>query len=319
MRHGSEAYELRHDNPRMLRAQVTHRLAAFLLLPLLEIIVVFPAASQTVPAQRAGLQNGQVASLSAFNPQIETLPPHFSGNNAEVIYGLVSRKLPNPGKSEFESIAEYRARLEDFASRPLSARAAKPDDLFAFALSGQPCVGVYSVEDKSSYRNITTHYDAEIHKLTVALAADIFAARDDTWSALWRSARVYVGGYVGSNAFGVKKRINRWSQSDTVIVIHDFAWLSPDCDLTDGAACQIEVDAQKARALARNLQAILIGSLTPPFISDEVLAGMPTVDTPIDIYKRRKYLHVKLEQLWLVDGMTGHVITKYSTGKHVTE
>jgi hypothetical protein len=208
----AEPTNLQRDK-RILTAQVTAGSGVSLLLLVLVMVAVFPAVTQTVPTQHAGPQGGR-ASLSAFNPHIESLPPHFSGNNAEVIYGLVRRKLPNPAKSEFETVTEFRARLEDFASKPLSADAAKPHDLFAFALLGQPCVGAYSVEDKSAYRNITTHYDAEIHKLTLALASDIFAARDDTWSSLWRSSRVYVGEYLGSNAFGIKKRINRWRRAE---------------------------------------------------------------------------------------------------------
>jgi len=296
---------------KITRNRIGAFLLAFSILPTL-------AGAQTEPKKSSRPQHQPVSSVSPFNPQVEALPPRFAGHNAEAVYDLIRGKLPNPSKSEFESQAEYLARAEEFAGKPFVANA-KPSDLFAFCLSGHAMLEPVPAE-LDLFRNLETEYYAEAHTLTVTLPSYWASPSEYTWSSIWRTSSHRLGEYIGSNAFGVKRAITRWAQNDSIIVIHDFSWLSPDCDYKfRDVSCVVNMDGGTARSLSANLRVLIIGRLVAPFISSENYTGQPTIDAPAEIHHYQRFLHVQIEQLWLVDGVTGRVIEKYSRERHAAE
>ena len=282
-------------------------------------IVVLTATTVAQNTSSKASTASSSARLAPFNPQLDSLPPRFAANDADAIYGLIKAKFPSPSKSEFESEAEYRARTEELASKPLLG-GTKASDLFAFVLTGMPSAQAVSADLEEVFRNVDTSYNAEFQQLTVTLSSYTLAPTDDQPSLLWRTSSTLQGAYVGSNALGVKKRVSRWEQDDTIISLHDLSWLSPDCAVKFGdISCAANVDAGTARLLSRNLRVLIVGHLVAPFISAEKYVGEPTIDAPAEIHHFQKVLHVQIEQLWLVDGMTGRVIEKYSKEKHAAE
>jgi hypothetical protein len=285
------------------------------------IVFLIHAVPNGVAQQSNGATSAmapRVNKISPFNDRVESLPPNFAGNDAEAIYDLVKAKLPNPAKSEFESISEYETRVHEFASKAL-AGSTKGGDLFAFSVSGSPST---NPDLNRTLRCVDTEYDAESRTFTVKLSSALvgYLPDDHEWSPLWRLSHEYLGEYVGSNAFGVKRKITRWRENGLVIVAHGSKWLAPDCQVTDfDIACPVQANGPTARLLSQNLRVIIVGRLTAPFISFESDTSPPTIDEPAELHNRTKYLHVELEQLWLTDAANGRVLHKYSRTEHERE
>jgi hypothetical protein len=292
----------------------------------LMVLVSCIAIGQTAKKAPRSTQPSQHAiSITPFDDNVDSLPPHFAGHDAEMLYTLVKSRLPNPEKSEFETEAEYQNRTEKFLDTTISG-STKAGDLFAFVLSGQAAQEAESPEIKKLSRNIETSYDAEAQMLTVNFPAAL-GSTDHNLASLWRTSSEYLDEYIGSNAFGVKAKINRWAENATVIAFHGdvdrrglLKWLSPDCKgAFTGISCQLEMDGKTARALSRNLGAVILGSLSPPFHSFESDRSAPTIDAPAEILYRTKVLHIDPAQLWLFDSATGRVLRKYTREKHNSE
>jgi hypothetical protein len=293
--------------------------------------------SQTVRNRTSSGHKQQPIAVKRFDVNVESLPPRFAGQNPEMIYELVKAKLSNPAKSKFETELEYRRRSEEFARQAISGTV-KAGDLFAFSLSGSALVESASADLETVSRNVETAYDAESQTFKVTLPFFLSDPDDYEWLSLWRRSLSFLSEYVGSNAFGAKRRVTRWGRNDVVLVVHGYRgkrllrersldtqsdtldWLHPDCE-GDGMSlsCPIQIDGQTARALSRNLRAIIIGRLTAPFVSSESYTLDATIDSPAELRCRTKYLHLRLEQLWLVDASTGRVLRKYSRSKHDTD
>jgi TonB family protein len=285
-----------------------------LLILALELVTSLAVAQESSKARSKLPVRQRISNVSAFDDQAESFRPHFTGNDAEAIYELVKAKLPNPAKSEFESNSEYDARVHEFANKTL-VDSTKVRDLFAFSLSGSPFTEPVSADLEKITRNVEREYDAESRTLTIELPSALGSVFQQ-WSPLWRASLKYVGGdYIGSNAFGVRRKITRWAESDLIIAVHGSQWLVPDCredTLGNDLSCPVEANGPTARTLSQNLRIIIVGRLTAPFISFESYTSDPTIDAPAEILHKIKYLHVDLEQLWLTDGANGRVLHKYS-------
>ena len=62
--------------------------------------------------------------------------------------------------------------------------------------------------------------------------------------------------------------------------------------------------------------AIIMARPTAPYNSSASLVTDATIDSPSEWRFLTKYLHVRLEQLWLADARTGRVLRKYSREQH---
>jgi hypothetical protein len=277
-----------------------NRLVVLLIVTSNAFIAMAQTSPKNVPASRAP----RWVSAARFDVNQSTLPPHFMGHDADAVYDAAKRNLSNASQSEFETHAEYLARLAKLPDRSFWG-SMTVNDKFAFVLGQARCC------------EIETKYDAELKKMTVKIALDMI--RDErgeffNWASIWRNTHTQVGSYVGQNPFGAARVVKRINVNDTDLIIEDSTWLDNRCDHTDPSAvsCSVEMDEHQARTFSNNARVIVIGPLVAPFTSKQIASREPTIDSPYEILTYSELLHMKLEQLWIVNILTGEVIVKYS-------
>ena len=117
-----------------------------------------------------------------FDLTIAKLPPNFAGNDFLALY----RELAIPPKGEFETTEQYEARRQQIRPRPLAFRL--PD--------------------------VRPVYDADSGEFSVGIDTESFSRGwsstniDDSMLVIAES-RTETGRYVGSNAFGVSRVVQK--------------------------------------------------------------------------------------------------------------
>jgi len=248
---------------------------------------------------------------------LRQLSPNYAGLNADVVYDAAKKGLTNSTQSEFESTMEYSARMEALSKKQFWGMMT-PDSEFAFVL-GQVSKGAIPVSGEnrgglSGY--IETQYDAETQQMTV----DIPGASSAAWFSLWNRVQTHNGSFVGENGFGARRIVNRLAVRDTDLAITDSEWLDYDCKRElDSESCTLASDSQQARTLSKNVRVIVVGRLTAPFTSSDSYVSEPTIENPAEIHTSDRYLYIKLDELLIVNNLTGEIIRKYSREKHASE
>jgi hypothetical protein len=267
----------------------------------------------TVPAQNLDFSGGR-------------LPSHFAPIDPAELYEAASRTLVAPEKSEFETTAQYQARIEALAQKVLLRGLRASDDFaFVFRPSSRSISGpVQKRDDFLTFQaGDETKYDADSKQMSVSIPMDAGEFGSDyKWvSAIHRSV-AYGVPYVGQTAFGVKHLIRK-VQTDTLeLEMEDYDWLSPDCtdDGTD-KVFSLTVEPEQARGLSDDIEVIVIGKLRAPFTSHSVDGTEPSLEQiePIDITRVHRLLHITLDRVIIADSRTGAILKQFSRQKHQTE
>jgi hypothetical protein len=292
------------------------------------IYAILQSQVKEVPAETVEVYRGMdkrskgKAATAALRPAFDTerndVPPHFLGHNADAVYEAAKKNLPSSAQSKFESRSEYNAHVFELSNKPFWGDM-KASDQFAFVL-GQAWSGASSEGWLNG--DLETYYDAEAKKMSIGIPLELGSPDSNQWAALWHRVRIPLGSYVGENAFGARRVVHRARVIDTDIFIEGSEWLDFYCDRkyeTDHKSCSFEVDAQQARNLSRTARVIVIGTLIPPFVSNDNGLEKPSTDIPVEFRRSYRYLHLRLEQLWIVNSATGQVIKKYSRAQQASE
>lgn len=96
----------------------------WLILSILLITFALPVAAQ----------NTTKYSTQLFDTKVEKLPPNFAGHDAMTLFAQLEMLEAESYKGEYETTAEYQARLKELRERRLKGEL-KANDLFAFELS----------------------------------------------------------------------------------------------------------------------------------------------------------------------------------------
>lgn len=255
---------------------------------------------------------GAFASFSSAAPlplatpcdlSAETLPRNFQGHSADHVVRELKKISP---KDEYETEAEYTARLENEVSRfPASIS------------SGSLCL-VTKVAGKK--------YDAESKKLQV----DILYKGFDTWvdgenvhySLLILADRKNTkeSSYIGSNSFGASVKVYQ-TKSDTNYVTLDkeitikSLW---NIDVLDRGnnylSALIELTPSEAKEIGENIRLVFKYRVKNPFIktSPNNYLKTPKIDDPFKIIENQTLLISELVELAIFDIKTGKVIKRLS-------
>ena len=165
--------------------------------------------------QRSEGKAATAALHPAFDTERNDVPPHFLGHNADAVYEAAKKNLPSSAQSEFESKSEYLARLVALSSKPFWANM-KANDQFVFVL-GQAWSGAVPDYAAGLYGYLETHYDAESKKMTIGIPLELRWSDSHQWTPLWHRVQTHLGSYVGGNAFGARRVVNRRGVKDTCV------------------------------------------------------------------------------------------------------
>jgi hypothetical protein len=241
------------------------------------------------------------------------------------LYEAASKTIIAPGKSEFETTAQYQARIASLLRKPLLHGLSGNDD-FAFVLttSARSIFGPLPKQhDFLTVDFLETKYDADSRQMSVSIPTDGGEIGSDyKWvSALHRSV-AYGASYVGQNAFGVRRLVRRVNTNTLELDVEDYDWLEPDCaDDGTNKIFSLTVEPEEARVLSEDIEVIMIGRLRGPFTSHSVDGTEPSLEQlePTDITRVHRLLHMALDQVIIADSRTGTILKQFGRQKHRTE
>jgi hypothetical protein len=253
------------------------------------------------------------------------LPPHFSPMSAVEVYDAATRIQAGSQKSDFETTAQYQARLAALLHRPLLHGLNGTDD-FAIALlpSARSISGaVRAHDDFLTMDFVETKYDADSQRMSLSIPKNGGEIGSDyMWITAIHRTITYGAPYVGQNAFGVKHLVRKVRTDTLELALDDYDWLAPDYS-DDGLnkLFSIAVEPHKARELSETIEILMIGKLHAPFTSHSVEGTEASLEQliPTDITRVHRLLHMSLDQLIIADSQSGTILAQFGRKKHREE
>jgi hypothetical protein len=248
-----------------------------------------------------------------------TITPHFMGNDLRHICDALSGRTSSH-KGEFETTAEYQARLRNAIDKPIIGDIKAGSDL-AFVIPSP----LHNHLDELYDVDLTTAYDADSAKMTVLIhTAMTFqpGEPDDIKSLLARPMDIHSVAIIwGANAPAYKS----WNASNSfgasVKVLeqnYDAYGLAIDLEssrkqdrvatlITEGGSVAFSVPAAEARLIKDHLKVLIVCRIK----DNPLLVGADhhkaTMTSPQETTARYKYLHIAPVSLWVFDDETGKV------------
>jgi hypothetical protein len=261
------------------------------------------AAIPIVPSQNLDFSGGR-------------LPSNFVPIDPDELYRVASRTLPIPEKSQFETTAQYQARVEASAQKVL-LRGLKISDDFAFVLRPSSRATSGHLQKQDDFLNyvfddfVKTEYDADSKQMSVSIPTNNGDISHDKNSVTAIHLSITNGGpYVGQTVFGAK-RLVRAVRADTLELdwttdLDGTSWLPGGFSLT--------VEPGEARALSGDIEVIMIGRLRDPFASHWVGGTEASLEQiePIDITLLHRVLYISLDRIIIANGRTGAILKQTS-------
>lgn len=239
------------------------------------------------------------------------VPVGFKGDDAEKIYDALA-KLPELKKDQFESYADYVARIDKIIDTIQLPGGKTLGSRFAFVI------------DQTGMRS--DEYDAESHTLQASVAAkygQIDVDRDITsekWSnslygLVWGSKVKRMGNYSASNAFGSKVSVAREEVNEVWIgfntrELRERAKLGPSILPLGNKGGSIEISPEKAREAVGNLRLVILAHAFSPYYIYGEKRTSPTIQYPHDEIKKVRALYVSVDEVWFYNEKNGEIYKK---------
>lgn len=229
-------------------------------------------------------------SIKSIDPAIFSLSRTYSNilNRKDVASGAVAQK------DQFETAQDYSARLDDLWRKPLGS---------ATTIVIDQTIGP------------SAEYNADRELLTIDNLIHKLDKDSNAPSASGYSSNVMVGGnessstYVGSNAFGVSRKIDVMKLTTLNFVFSERVLGYPFRDGIGFLDAGLIIDKNLAKAVMTRGHIVWIADAKSPFASYELYRDRPTLDSPTDVRSHDYNLSVKLKcVLFTVDG---HIVAKY--------
>ncbi len=235
-------------------------------------------------ANRRSSSHGTLYYSEPFDIDRHTLPVNFSGVDALQVFHSLLLHEASYKKSDFETTSDFSIRLRQFEQSSL-IRGMRPKDLYAFTI--RPIVS----------------YDADQKQFTIRLNDLPVDLESEPVECTWSVATSTGSSYIGTNGFGVERSIRRLSETDTDIVTDQPSWFVRQYVHKVGDENQVgfwsTVEPARASRIAHTLRVLVIGSLFPPFATEELIPGNPTVENPVNKSFTYHRIHLALRAVWL--------------------
>ena len=267
-----------------------------------------PKAPHPVKPVHKSEGNVQAAAslLTPFSDDEGPLKAGYTGVNYKRLHALISAKSRViPKKGEFETSEEFAHRTadKDALLAPLSTR-----QLYAFQM--QPIEVTYNADTQAF--EIGSKYNS--HCKEERMPADI----DKPWvTCLVGSISRNTDSYIGTNSFGVKRKILR-------TVGLDFAIAYQRAEAPTGYVVQsighgvrgftfqdtVEVPLEKARTLKdKKIAVLFVGHLLDArIIQGEAITNSPSVSDPTDIFIKQDAVPIEIKKIIYYVVPTGEVL-----------
>jgi len=270
------------------------------------------------PGGPGGPGNGFLSTVydtKSFNPDVDRLPPMYTGHNPELLYNSIEMRKQRALREPQETEDAHRARMAREISLPLMG-SLDFDSVYA--------VRVTPAEIRRDEK------DGLIH-MSCRLSAAFEAGREDPAKKAFvvRYLPQLDNRYTINRKDGTRVTIEEIKFSEYAVVAVNARNLpiqrtagpqahkdgkrpqegekEPEGEKIEGA---VKLTAEEARSIEGGIMALLVGRLAPPYTSHEEISRKPTAERPGTYLGRYHYLYMDLMTIWFYDVTTGKVLKK---------
>ena len=245
-------------------------------------------------------------STAVIDPSSERLGIRYGGNDLRAVFESLSKR-GSAKKGEFETTAAFEARTKEDAARPLSGSLTN-DSLYAFRV----------IARGSEFSGFFARYDADKGEMLVRVTFDPMHDKviglGTTQGALGAdSLRVELpkDSYEATNAFGARVRVDAeyWSH-DAVSVRNIAEFVKDPQSMIAHVEQRLPMPVEQAQQIKPNLQALLIGHLSPPYVTSGMSTVEPTFNNPHAELSVFRYVHLSVDQIVFYNMATGDVLAR---------
>jgi hypothetical protein len=244
-----------------------------------------------VPKHKSSAASGPLAQ-TPFDVSLDRIPGGYKANDFMAVFN----KMRAPARGEFETTEQYRDRLTALTG------------YFAF---DAPAVANYKV-DRGAFRIYLSEMRTYISSFKVRGRVIV---DDHSGDGLGGTRAIELKrhfgkgtGYLGVNAFGVKKQVERRTDTEWGVVTDIKGPFLP--------SLLLEMTPQTAAEVKAFLRFLLVCHVAPLGNSALALESSehlgPTIDSPFDVTVKHSYLVADRVWLWVFDVRTGVVFGKFA-------
>ena len=256
------------------------------------------APSKKTQQPKAAAQKDSPYSLAPLDPAVDALPPRYAGHSCRSLAKAVSTIKPQ--KSEFETTAAYKARVDALSSAPMVGTTTL-NDVIGLVQAPEVYSGVHETYDADrGVLKLDAHWDGITQSVNNQLLRKV------TLDQKLKSTR----SYTASNAYGKKVDVDssRWDACGVA-----FSNLTYYASLTSGRKNiqeSIEMTPDEAKSAKGNLAIVFVGNMSEPYLWEFSDYSKPTIDHPTEMAWGGDLLVMKLVQVWIFNRQSGKIYKK---------
>lgn len=271
-------------------------------------------SKKTVPSiNKTTVVNKKTTYLTtSFDPNLTKIPIDFKGHNPIELYKSLRKKTTALSKGEFETTAQFEDRVKIENSKPILG-ILNEQSLFSFK------------SKESNLDHLSFSYDADNQLIELAIYCHTFFGENSQIDRSKKTIelneiRIEKNSTIGTNAFGVSKEINSYTDDVYSLLIDNWRNFVNGGILDDLIKIKFKVNPVIAKQIKEVdlhyggngvLGFLYIGNIIKPFTYDgHYYSGAPTLSYPNRFTKNIYYINLKLNEIWIYNKITGEILTK---------
>lgn len=225
-----------------------------------------------------------------FELTAKQLSPRYLGHSLADVWGLLAERKKLLKQGEYEKTPAWESRIEKLNAQPLTGTVTLSNKL-AFLLS--------ETENSYSPDAETLTIEAKTDKQSYDAINEIGLSGFD--SVVWLFDSKSTGSFVGSNSFGVKRRVRTEAETGYYLLFQ--------AGIIGQANKLIihDVSIEQAKVIRPWLRVLLIGTLAEPYTGGDKDEDGATLDNPVKTSTTYFYVYFKPEAFCFYNFETGEV------------
>lgn len=259
------------------------------------------------PGGRGGSFLSTVFDTRPFNPDMDRLPPMYTGHNAELLYSSIEIRRRNAVRQEHETEEQHTARTAREIYLPLMG-VMDFDSIYAFRIT--PSRVRYDEKDR-------------VLHIRSSLSPAFEAGREDGTKKAFTVKHVpqLDNKYTVTRKNGERVDIEETKFSDYAVVVVNGGGLPIEKNAAatnngegesggDRIEAAIKMTPEEAGRVEGGVMALLVGRLASPYTSYEEVSRKPSKERPGTYLGRYHYLYMDLKEIWFYDVTSGKILRK---------
>lgn len=212
-------------------------------------------------------------------------------------------------KGEFETTQQYDARQKFFFD---------PEKSYAFPV----------IDSEGFHYGIRFEYDADGSTMKMSLMPEMLPLLVDNMKdqPLVMDAKHVIRSktrHIGQNAFGVKIPYTASLEDWYGVIVREPlpGWLdeyAQSSGSTKTFEMSMPMSVQEAEAMKPFLKAVVVGTVAAPKVYHEEVNTTAKIDSPYEDSINHDYAELKLREIRVIDGRSGHIVASYKSKEVAT-